>query len=220
MGARTSIGFIAAACVAAIISCGAPGSASQESARDDSAMGQVITQGVTLDTAIFAGGCFWCMEPPYDALPGVISTTSGYSGGTVANPTYEQVGDGGTGHAEVVRVIFDSSRVSYERLLDVFWRNIDPLTANRQFCDRGDMYRSAIFYRGEKQREAALASKVAIERSGRFREPIVTQIAAAAAFYEAEAYHQDYYKKNPIRYKFYRSRCGRDARLEALWGKP
>ena len=220
MRARVSIASIALACMTAIFACGAPGSASQEASGDSTAPRAATAQGVTPDTAIFAGGCFWCMEPPFDELAGVISTTSGYSGGTVPNPTYEQVGDGGTGHAEVVRLIFDPSRVSYEQLLDVFWRNIDPLTANRQFCDRGDMYRSAIFYRGEKQREAAVASKVGIERSGRFREPIVTQIVAASPFYEAEAYHQDYYKKNPIRYKFYRSRCGRDARLEALWGKP
>jgi peptide-methionine (S)-S-oxide reductase len=219
MRTRIPIGSIVLTCLTAILACGAPGSASQEAPRDSDSARHVTVQGVKRDTAIFAGGCFWCMEPPFDELAGVISTTSGYSGGTVPNPTYEQVGDGKTGHAEVVRVIFDPSRVSYERLLDVFWRNIDPLTANAQFCDRGNMYRSAIFYRGEKQREAALASKLAIERSGRFREPIVTQIVAASQFYEAEAYHQDYYKKNPIRYKFYRSRCGRDARLEALWGK-
>ncbi|MDQ3696927.1 MAG: peptide-methionine (S)-S-oxide reductase MsrA [Gemmatimonadota bacterium] len=220
MRPRTSVAFIFAAGLTTMVSCGAAGSASDESPRDAAAARHALAQGITLDTALFAGGCFWCMEPPFDALPGVISTTSGYSGGTVPNPTYEQVGAGGTGHAEVVRVIFDASRVSYERLLDVFWRNIDPLTANRQFCDAGDMYRSAIFYRDEAQREAALASKLAIERSGRFRETIVTQIAAASPFYEAEAYHQDYYKKNPIRYKFYSSRCGREARLEALWGKP
>jgi peptide-methionine (S)-S-oxide reductase len=219
MRARISISSIVLTCLTAILACNAPGSASQEAPRDTAAVRHAVAQGTALDTAIFAGGCFWCMEPPFDDIAGVISTTSGYSGGTAPNPTYEQVGGGKTGHAEVVRVIFDPSRVSYERLLDVFWRNIDPLTANAQFCDRGNMYRSAIFYRGEKQREAALASKLAIERSRRFREPIVTQIVAASQFYEAEAYHQDYYKKNPIRYKFYRSRCGRDARLEALWGK-
>jgi len=220
MRARISVSSIVLTCLTAVLACSAPGSASQETPGDTTAVRQAAAQGVTLDTAIFAGGCFWCMEPPYDELAGVSSTTSGYTGGTVPNPTYEQVGSGRTGHAEVVRVIFDPSRVSYERLLDVFWRNIDPLTANAQFCDRGNMYRSAIFYRGDKQREAALASKLAIVRSGRFREPIVTEIVAASAFYEAEAYHQDYYKKNPIRYKFYRFNCGRDGRLEQLWGKP
>jgi peptide-methionine (S)-S-oxide reductase len=199
--------------MAFIAACSAPGSASQEAA------GDVVRQGAVLDTAIFAGGCFWCMEPPFDALPGVASTTSGYSGGTVPNPTYKQVGRGRTGHAEVVRVIFDPARVSYQQLLDVFWRNIDPLTANRQFCDAGDMYRSAIFYRGETQRDAALASKLAIEQSGRFTRPIVTEIVAASAFYEAEEYHQDYYRKNPVRYKFYRGGCGREPRLRELWGK-
>ena len=172
------------------------------------------------ETATFAAGCFWGVEAAFRQLDGVTKTEAGYEGGTLDDPTYEDVCSHTTGHAEVVQVMYDPERVSYEQLLDVFWRNIDPLTPNRQFCDRGDMYRSAIFYRGETQREAAVASKVAIERSGRFREPIVTQIVAASPFYEAEAYHQDYYQKNPIRYKFYRSRCGRDARLEALWGKP
>lgn len=193
--------------------CSAPGSASQEAPRD------AARPGVALDTAIFAGGCFWCMEPPFDDLPGVVSTTSGYTGGTVANPTYKQVSAGGTGHAEVVRIVYDPARVSFAQLLEVFWRNIDPLTANRQFCDAGDMYRSGIFYRNDAQRAAALDSKRAIERSGRFDRPIVTEITQASTFYEAEEYHQNYYQKNPLRYKFYRSRCGRDARLEELWGK-
>ena len=158
------------------------------------------------------------MEPPFDALPGVISTTSGYAGGTAAHPTYEQVSDGGSGHAESVQVRYDPARISYQQLLDVFWRNIDPLTANRQFCDAGSQYRSAIFYHDAEQRRLAEQSKAALEKSGRFHSPIVTEIAAATAFYPAEEYHQDYYKKNPLRYKFYRSGCGRDARLKEVWG--
>ncbi len=168
--------------------------------------------------ATFAGGCFWCMEPPFDKLAGVISTTSGYMGGKVANPTYEQVSAGGTGHAEVVQVMYDPAKISYEKLLQVFWRNIDPVTANRQFCDGGSQYRSAIFYHDDEQRIAAEASKLALERSARFSQPIVTELNAATVFYAAEEYHQNYYVKNPIRYKFYRSRCGRDDRLEELWG--
>ncbi len=170
-----------------------------------------------LDTATFAGGCFWCMEPPFDKLKGVVSTTSGYMGGTVHNPTYEQVSSGGTGHAEVVQVVFDPSRVTYPRLLEVFWRNIDPITPNAQFCDKGSQYRSAIFTHGEAQNATALAAKQALQKSGRFKQPVVTEVVAAAQFYAAEGYHQDYYKKNPVRYKFYRGRCGRDDRLKKLW---
>ena len=169
--------------------------------------------------ATFAGGCFWCMEPPFDRLTGVISTTSGYIGGSVDRPTYEQVSAGGTGHAEVVQVVYDPAKVSYARLLEVFWRNIDPVAVNRQFCDSGDQYRSAIFFHDDEQKRLALQSKTAIERSGRIKGSIATQIAAAGTFYRAEEYHQDYYKKNPVRYKFYRFNCGRDARLEELWGK-
>lgn len=175
------------------------------------------TSGAVLDTATFAGGCFWCMEPPFDKLPGVVSTTSGYMGGTVSNPTYDQVSAGGTGHAEVVQVVFEPARVEYSRLLEVFWRNIDPLTPNRQFCDAGSQYRSAIFHHDEQQGTAARMSKQALEKSGRFKQPIVTEIVGASTFYAAEEYHQDYYTKNPIRYKFYRGRCGRDARLDELW---
>ncbi len=174
--------------------------------------------GAQQAVATFAGGCFWCMEPPFDKLNGVISTTSGYTGGRTANPTYKQVSAGGTGHAEVVRVVYDPSRVSYETLLRVFWRNVDPLTANAQFCDRGDMYRTAIYVHGAEQRRLAEASKRAIETSRRFRQPVVTEITDASAFYPAEEYHQDYYTKNPIRYKYYRTSCGRDNRLKQLWG--
>lgn len=168
--------------------------------------------------ATFAGGCFWCMEPPYDELDGVISTTSGYTGGHKENPTYEEVSTGRTGHAEAVQVVYDPKRITYERLLEVFWRNIDPLTPNAQFCDHGSQYRSGIFYRDETQRRLAEESKRKLEASGRFNKPIVTEIVAAGTFYPAEEYHQDYYKKNPIRYKFYRAGCGRDRRLAELWG--
>jgi peptide-methionine (S)-S-oxide reductase len=170
----------------------------------------------TTAKATFAGGCFWCMEPPYDELEGVISTISGYIGGTKKNPTYEEVSAGTTGHAEVVQVTYDPAKVSYEKLLDVFWRNIDPLTANAQFCDSGSQYRSAIFYHDEAQKNLAQASKKRLQ--SRFKEPIVTEIVRATEFYPAEDYHQDYYKKNPIRYKIYRYGCGRDERLQTLWG--
>src|SRR5881396_2628705 len=168
--------------------------------------------------ATFAGGCFWCMEPPFDKLEGVISTTSGYTGGHKKNPTYEEVSSGGTGHAESVRVAYNPAKIDYQKLLEVFWHNIDPTTPNRQFCDRGTQYRSAIFYHDEEQKRLALASKKAIEDSKRFKEPIVTQIEPAGVFYPAEEYHQDFYKKDPVRYKTYRIGCGRDQRLKELWG--
>lgn len=170
--------------------------------------------------ATFAGGCFWCMEPPFDKLEGVLSTTSGYTGGHRQNPTYEEVSAGGTGHTEAVEVVYDPERISYKELLDVFWRNIDPLTADRQFCDAGTQYRSAIFFHNEDQKRLAEQSKQALSASNRFDKPIVTEIAPAATFYPAEDYHQDYYQKNPLRYKYYRYSCGRDKRLQALWGEP
>jgi len=172
-----------------------------------------------LAKATFAGGCFWCMEPPFDKLEGVVSTTSGYTGGHQKNPTYQEVSAGGTGHAEAVEIRFDPDKISYGELLDVFWHNIDPITANRQFCDSGSQYRSAIFYHNEEQQRLAEQSKRALEQSSRFSQPIVTQIVPATTFYPAETYHQDYYQKNPLRYKFYRYSCGRDQRLEELWGK-
>ena len=172
-----------------------------------------------LETAVFAGGCFWCMEPPYDELPGVVSTTSGYIGGQKKNPTYEEVSSGNTGHTEAVQVVYDPKKVTYAKLLEVFWRNIDPTTPNAQFCDHGSQYRSGIFYLNEDQRRLAQASREQIERTKKFREPVVTEITRATIFYPAEDYHQDYYKKNPLRYKFYRANCGRDTRLEQLWGK-
>ena len=170
------------------------------------------------EVAVFAGGCFWCMQPPYDKLPGVISTEAGYTGGAKPNPTYEEVSAGGTGHAEAVQVTFDPSKVSYEKLLDVFWHNIDPVAVNRQFCDSGNQYRSAIFPIGDQQRREAEASKKAIEADPRFKQPIATKIEPASTFYPAETYHQEYYKKNPIRYKYYRYGCGRDQRLNEIWG--
>jgi peptide-methionine (S)-S-oxide reductase len=169
------------------------------------------TASVTL-----AGGCFWCMEPPYDKTDGVISTTSGYSGGKTVKPTYEQVSAGSTGHLEVVKVEYDPAKVSFEKLLDVFWRNIDPLDADGQFCDKGSQYRSAIFFGNEKEKELAEMSKKQI--ADKLGQAVATDILPATEFYPAEDYHQDYYEKNPLKYKFYRYGCGRDARLETVWG--
>lgn len=169
--------------------------------------------------ATFAGGCFWCMEPPFDKLDGVISTTSGYTGGQVKEPTYKQVSGGGTGHTEAVRIVYDPAKIGYRKLLEVFWRNIDPTTEDAQFCDHGDQYRSGIFYHGEEQRKLAEQSKQALAENGPFDKPIVTEIVAASEFYPAEEYHQDYYLKNPLRYKFYRHNCGRDQFLEKYWGE-
>jgi peptide-methionine (S)-S-oxide reductase len=184
------------------------------------AMPGLASAADALAKATFAGGCFWCMEPPYDKLDGVVSTTSGYIGGRTKNPTYEAVSAGGTGHAEAVEIVFDPAKVSYAKLLDVFWRNIDPTVRNRQFCDVGDQYRSAIFYHDAEQKRLAEASKAALAKSKPFPQPIVTEIVPAGVFTAAETYHQDYYVKNPLRYKFYRYSCGRDQRLEELWGKP
>ncbi len=168
--------------------------------------------------AVFAGGCFWCMEPPFDALDGVVSSTSGYTGGHVASPSYEQVSAGGTGHREAVRVEYDPARVRYEQLLDVFWHNVDPLDDGGQFCDRGPHYASAIFVAGAEERRLAEASKRTLEQTRRFDRRIASEILDAGPFYPAEEYHQDYARKNPLRYRFYRNGCGRDARLEAVWG--
>ncbi len=177
---------------------------------------QALRRGLAVAT--FAGGCFWCMEPPFDKLDGVISTTSGYSGGHVINPRYEEVITGTTGHAEVVQIVFDPTVVSYEELLEVFWVNVDPLDAGGQFCDRGTEYRSEIFFHTPEQQAAAEASRDRINASGLLSGAIVTQITALEAFYPAEEYHQDYYLKNPLRYLFYRTSCGRDGRLTQLWG--
>ena len=168
--------------------------------------------------ATFAGGCFWCVESDFDKIPGVISTTSGYTGGKTVNPTYEQVSSHTTGHAEAVEVVFDPSKVSYERLVAYYWHTIDPTTKDQQFCDHGSPYRTVIFAHGEEQLKLAQAARAALEKSKPFKEAIVTDIVLAGPFYQAEDYHQDYYKKNPIRYKYYRHSCGREARLEQLWG--
>ncbi len=168
--------------------------------------------------AIFAGGCFWCVESDFDKVHGVLSTTSGYTGGSKANPTYQEVSAGGTGHTESVKVVYDPTKVTFAQLVEIFWRNIDPVTPNAQFCDHGSQYRSAIFYSTAAEREAIEKSKAALEASGRLKAPIVTQVAPASTFYPAEDYHQDYSTKNPVKYKFYRWNCGRDQRLRALWG--
>lgn len=173
----------------------------------------------TTQTAIFAGGCFWCTESDFDKVDGVLSTTSGYAGGTQPNPTYEQVSAGGTGYAESVEVVFDPRKVSYKQLVEYYWHTIDPTTKDAQFCDHGSQYRTAIFYLDEQQRRIAEASKAALEQSKPFSAAIVTQIAPATKFYPAEDYHQNYHQKNPLRYGFYRASCGRDARLKALWGE-
>ena len=170
--------------------------------------------------AYFAGGCFWCMEEAFEKVSGVIAAVSGYMGGTVPNPTYEQVSAGKTGHAESVEVTYDPSKVSYPQLLDAFWRNVDPVTANAQFCDHGNQYRAAIFPSTPEEQRLAEESRKALQDSKRFPLPIVTQIAQASTFYPAEEYHQDFYKKNPVRYKFYKFNCGRTQRLEEVWGKP
>src|SRR5436853_111061 len=181
-------------------------------------LGGASAQAPKPATAIFAGGCFWCVEADFDKVPGVLSTTSGYIGGTVKNPTYQQVSAGGTGHAEAVAIAYDPAKVSYAQLLDVFWHNIDPLVKDKQFCDSGDQYRTAIFYRTEDEKKLAEDTKKKVEAKFAPR-TVYTQIAKAETFYPAEDYHQDYYKKNESRYKFYRWNCGRDQRLEQLWGK-
>ena len=208
MNVPTQFGFLL---INALLIFGLIGTAQGDSKQTSSAEG--------LARATFAGGCFWCMEHPFDELEGVKSTTSGYTGGHLENPTYREVSSGGTGHTEAVMVIYDPKKISYEELLKVFWPNIDPLTPNRQFCDSGSQYRTGIFYHNEEQRRLAEESKKALEKSGRFSQPIVTEITAAAKFYVAEDYHQDYYEKNPIQYTIYRYSCGRDRRLKELWGE-
>ncbi|MEM6818585.1 MAG: peptide-methionine (S)-S-oxide reductase MsrA [Pseudomonadota bacterium] len=206
----STIAIAAIALAALLLNTGAQSDAASPSASSASEPDDVAV-------AIFAGGCFWCMEPPFDKLPGVLETTSGYTDGEVENPTYKQVSAGRTGHTEAVEIRYDSTKVSYEELLAVFWKNIDPLAVDRQFCDRGSQYRSGIYYANE--REKALAKASAARIAAQFDQPIATEIKPASEFYAAEEYHQDYYLKNPIRYKFYRRGCGRDARLEELWGE-
>jgi len=168
--------------------------------------------------ATFAGGCFWCMEPPFHYLKGVTSTMPGYTGGKKENPTYDEVSSGQTGHAEAVEITFDESQVSYDQLLEIFWMNIDPTTKNQQFADHGSQYRTAIFYHDDKQKEAALASKEKLEKSGKFKQPIVTEIVPVSTFYPAEDYHRDYAKKNPMQYKMYKMGSGREGFIKRTWG--
>jgi peptide-methionine (S)-S-oxide reductase len=173
--------------------------------------------GGKLATAAFAGGCFWCMEHPFDQLNGVVKVTVGYTGGSKDHPTYEEVSSGGTGHAESVQVVYDPAKITYQKLLDVFWHNVDPVAVDRQFCDAGTQYRSAIFYQDDAQRQLAEASKQELQK--RFKQPIATQVVAASTFWPAEEYHQHFYKKSAVRYQFYRFGCGRDQRLAEVWGK-
>jgi peptide-methionine (S)-S-oxide reductase len=177
-----------------------------------------LTQKTDLATATFAGGCFWCMEKPFDDLEGVVSTTSGYTGGTVEDPTYYQVSAGDTGHVEAVQVRYNPSQVNYDTLLDVFWKNVDPLDNNGQFCDKGSQYRSKIFVHNDEQRQLAEASKQELDQEKFTDTDIATEIEQVQTFYPAEEYHQDYYLKHPIRYNYYRTGCGRDKRLEEVWG--
>ena len=179
-----------------------------------------VQSAPTTAKAYFAGGCFWCMEEAFEKVDGVIAVVSGYMGGTVTNPTYEQVSDGRTGHAESIEVTYDPTKITYQKLLDAFWRNVDPITPNAQFCDHGNQYRSVVFYTTDEEKQLAEESKSKIEQSKRLPAPIMTQLVKASTFYPAEDYHQDYYKKNPLRYKYYKYSCGRAQRLEALWGKP
>ena len=206
--------FIASAAALLVIGISAAGVSAQTKQEMPSAAARAPGTSV----ATFAGGCFWCTEADFDKVDGVISTTSGYIGGKTANPTYDSVSAGGTGHAEAVEVVFDPSKVTYSKLLDYYWRTVDPTTKDRQFCDSGSQYRTAIFTHDGQQRALAEASKKALSNNKPFREPIVTEIVDATRFYPAEDYHQDYHTKNPVRYKFYRANCGRDARLKQLWG--
>ncbi len=176
-------------------------------------------EGNNTATAVFAGGCFWCMEPPFDKLEGVFATTSGYTGGHTDKPTYKQVSSDTTGHYEAIEISYDPSKIDYATLLNVFWHNVDPLDAKGQFCDKGESYRTAIFYNSDEQKKLAQASKKELVESGYFNEDVVTVIEAVKTFYPAEEYHQDYYQKSPVRYKYYRFACGRDNRLEELWGE-
>lgn len=199
--------------IALIVGVVLPGAALAEQDAAGTAM-----PATSYETAVFAGGCFWCVESDFDKVPGVVETISGYTGGHTLNPTYEEVSAGGTGHTEAVRVVYDPAKVSYKALTDWFWHTIDPTTADRQFCDRGSQYRSAIFYSTPEQKQIVEQSKREVEKTKSFKAPIVTEITQATTFYPAEEYHQGYYKRNPIRYNYYRLSCGRDQRLEQLWG--
>lgn len=216
MKTRTLVLTIALATVVFAVASRWVGAASSTQAR--SAAPAVATLPAGFERATFAGGCFWCMEAPFDRLDGVVSTTSGYAGGDEPSPNYQSVSSGQTGHAEVVQIVFDPKRVRYEELLHVYWRNVDPVAKNRQFCDRGRQYRTAIYYHDDAQRAAALRSKAELESSGRFKKSIQTEIEAIGEFTPAESYHQNYAERNPLRYGYYRNACGRDDRLEELWG--
>ncbi|SCY09055.1 peptide-methionine (S)-S-oxide reductase [Nitrosospira sp. Nl5] len=216
LGRRTPfLALLLALLMAGLAACGQPDAANRSTSTSANSA-EPDSEGI----AIFAGGCFWCTEADFDKVPGVISTTSGYIGGKTANPTYEQVSGGKTGHIEAVQVRFDPAKTNFAKLLAAFWPTIDPLTPNAQFCDDGSQYRSAIFYHDADQQRQAEASKAELVASGRFTQPIVTEILPATTFYPAEEYHQDYYIKNPVRYAYYRSNCGRDTRLAELWGMP
>lgn len=210
-GALSGMMVLLALLMATLAACGQPDARSKSVTAD-------LPPGSPVGIATFAGGCFWCTEADFDKVPGVISTTSGYIGGTTVNPTYKQVSGGKTGHIEAVQVRFDPLKTDFAKLLAAFWPTIDPLTPNRQFCDDGSQYRSAIFYHDADQQRQAEASKADLAASGQFTQPIVTEILPATEFYPAEEYHQDYYIKNSVRYSYYRSNCGRDARLAEVWG--
>jgi peptide-methionine (S)-S-oxide reductase len=218
----TTDGLLLGISLVILAACGQPDARSTSDGPATSQSGSSSTnsggESSSLGIATFAGGCFWCTEADFDKVPGVISTTSGYIGGRVAHPTYEQVSSGTTGHIEAVQVRFDPEKTSFADLLAAYWPTIDPLTPDRQFCDGGSQYRSAIFYHNTDQQRQAQKSKAELEASGRFAQPIMTDILPATEFYPAEEYHQDYYIKNPIRYSYYRSNCGRDARLAEIWG--
>ncbi|WP_339510492.1 peptide-methionine (S)-S-oxide reductase MsrA [Pseudomonas sp. RL_15y_Pfl2_60] len=208
----------AALLLSALLSACGPTSSQPANAQAASTPSSIALKPGEQGVAVFAGGCFWCTESDFDKVPGVLSTTSGYIGGSVDNPTYEQVSSGRTGHLEAVLVSYDPSKTSYAKLLEAYWPTIDPLTANAQFCDHGSQYRSAIFYSDDAEKAAAQASKAALQDSGKLEGKIVTEILPGTTFYPAEEYHQDYYLKNPLRYKYYRTACGRDSRLEDIWG--
>jgi peptide-methionine (S)-S-oxide reductase len=198
-----------------LIGCGAVASSSDDIASNGGT--PTAAMPASTATAVFAGGCFWCMEKPFDLLPGVVSTTSGYTGGTLANPTYQQVGGGGTGHLEAVKIVYDPARVTYAQLLETYWKQVDPFDADGQFCDQGETYAPAIFVANPAEQAAAEASKRTVE--ARFPgQTIGVRVIPAKTFWDAEGYHQDYYLKNPIRYNYYRTGCGRDARLKVVWG--
>ena len=206
---------LAAAAVLVALSVACAHAAEPVAAKKDA---PALAPAAGISKAIFAGGCFWCMESPFESIDGVSAVVSGFTGGPKKDPTYEEVSNGETGHTEAVEITFDPAKVSYEKLLEVFWKNIDPTVRDRQFCDKGSQYRSGIFYASETQKAAAEASKAALEKSKPFDAAIVTEVTAFDVFWPAEEYHQDYYKKNPVRYRYYRNGCGRDKRLKELWG--